>query len=99
MLTESFEGVPEGMNLALPQQELADTEARYIQDGLVAMPGLTIRRGPVRQVTGVASITRPGTGLLMTLNPLGIDRYAVLNGDGANGYLSVLSDDLTVNAG
>lgn len=98
MLTESFEGAPGGMNLALPQQELADTEARYIQDGLVDQPGLTRRRGPVRQVTGIATITRPGTGLVMTLNPQGIDKYAVLNGDGSNGFFSVLSDDLTTVA-
>jgi hypothetical protein len=46
ILTETFEGTPGGMNLALPQQELDDTEARYIQDGLVDYPGLTRRRGP-----------------------------------------------------
>lgn len=83
------------MNLAVPAQEIADTECRYLQDALVDYPGLTRRRGPVRKVTGVASISRKGTGLVMTLNPLGQDRYAILNGDGSNGYFSVLSDDLT----
>jgi hypothetical protein len=95
LLTETFEGVPGGMNLALPQQELDDTEARYIQDGLVDYPGLTRRRGPVRKVTGVASLTRKGTGLVMALNPLGIPKYGVLNGDNSNGFFSVLSDDST----
>jgi hypothetical protein len=95
ILTETFEGAPGGMNLALPQQELDDTEARYIQDGLVDFPGLTRRRGPVRKVTGLANLTRPGTGLALALNPLGIAKVGALNGDSANGYFSVLSDDLT----
>lgn len=98
MLTETFEGAPGGVNLALPQQELSDTEARYIQDALIDLPGLTRRRGPVRKVTGIASLTRPGTGLVMTLNPQGVDKYAVLNGDGSNGFFSVLTDDLTAVA-
>lgn len=86
------------MNLHLPQQELDDTECRYLQDGLVDYPGLTRRRGPVRKVTGIATITRKGSGLVMTLNPQGVDKYGVLNGDAANGYFSVLSDDLTTVA-
>jgi hypothetical protein len=99
MSTETFEGAPGGMNLALPQQELADTEARYIQDGLIDLPGITRRRGPIRQVTGIANLTRPGTGLIMALNPQGGDKYAVLNGDNSNGYFTVLSDSLaTVQA-
>lgn len=98
LLTETFEGVPGGMNLALPQQELDDSECRYLQDALVDYPGLVRRRGPVRKVTGVASISRKGTGIVMTLNPLGFDKYAVLNGDAVNGFFSVLSDDLTTVA-
>jgi hypothetical protein len=95
ILTETFEGTPGGMNLALPQQELDDTEARYIQDGLVDYPGLTRRRGPVRKVTGIANLTRKGTGLALTLNPQGRRQVRRLNGDNSNGYFSVLSDDLT----
>jgi hypothetical protein len=95
ILTETFEGTPGGMNLALPQQELDDTEARYIQDGLVDYPGLTRRRGPVRKVTGLANLTRKGTGFALALNPQGLAKFGVLNGDNANGYFSVLSDDLT----
>jgi hypothetical protein len=95
LITEPFNGTPGGSNLALPQSQLDDTEARYIQDGLVDYPGLTRRRGPVRKVTGIATIPRKGSGLVMTLNPQGIDKYGVLNGDVSNGYFSVLSDDLT----
>lgn len=95
VLTETFEGSPSGMNVALPASEIDDTEARYIQDGLVDYPGLTRRRGPVRKVTGIATLTRKGSGLAMTLNPQGIDKYGVLNGDNVNGFFSVLSDDVT----
>ena len=98
MLTESFDGVPGGMNLALPAQELDDTEARYLQDVLIDYPGLTRRRGPIRKVVGSPTFSRKGTGIVMTLNPLGVDKYAVLNGDNSNGYMSVLTDDLTAVA-
>lgn len=99
MLTESFDGVPGGMNLALPAQELDDTEARYLQDVLVDYPGLTRRRGPVRKVTGITNLSRKGSGIVLALNPLGQERYAVLNGDAGSGFFSVLSDDqTTVNA-
>lgn len=99
LLVDTFEGVPGGMNLGLPQQELDDTECRYLQDGLVDYPGLVRRRGPVRKVSGIAALPRMGTGLCMTLNPQGVDKYGVLCGDGANGYFAVLSDNLaTVNA-
>lgn len=95
ILTETFEGIPGGMNLAIPAQELDDTEAAYIQDALLDKPGLTRRRGPVQQVTGIFTLTYPGTGLVMTLDPLGTPKYAVLNGNNANGYFSVGSDNLT----
>jgi hypothetical protein len=95
ILTETFPGAPGGSNLALPQHELDDTEARLIQDGLVDRPGEVRRRGPVRGVSGIAAFTNKATGFAISLDPLGTDRYAVLNGDGSNGYFSVLSDDLT----
>lgn len=95
LLTETFPGAPGGMNLALPANELDDTEARYIQDGLVDFPGMVRRRGPVQPISGIAQPTRPVTGLVSTLDPLGQDRYAVLNGNGSNGYVSVYSDDLS----
>lgn len=99
VLTETFEGTPGGMNLALPQQELDDTEARYLQDDLVDYPGLNRRRGPVTGVVGAPTFARMGTGLVMTLDPQGTAKYAVITGDGSNGYLEVLSNDgTTVNA-
>lgn len=94
VLTQTFPGAPGGSNLALPQQELDDSEARLIQDGLVDYPGLTRRRGPVRAASGIVALTRQATGLVTSLNPQGSDRYAVLNGNATNGYFSVLAADL-----
>jgi len=93
IITETFPGAPGGMNLALPAQELDDTEARYIQDGLVDYPARIRRRGPVKGALGVATFSRKGSGFVVTLNPQGATRYAVLTGNAANGYFSVLSDD------
>ena len=93
ILTQDFPGAPGGMNVALPQQELDDTEARYIQDALLDFPGLVRRRGPVQAEAGVATLPRPASGLVVTMNPAGDDRYAALTGTGANGYLTAFSDD------
>lgn len=90
LLAQTFPGSPAGMNVALPQWELDDTECRYLQDGLLDVPGLMRRRGPVQAVSGLVALTRKGTALVETLNPQGVDRYAVLNGsDVATGFLSV----------
>lgn len=88
LTTETFDGMPGGMNLALPPQELDDTEARYLQDVLVDQPGLTRRRGPVVGVSGIAALTRKGTDLVAALNPQGSARFAVLTGDNSNGYFT-----------
>jgi len=94
-VTETFPPAPGGMNVAVPANELDDTQARILQDILVDYPGLARRRGPMVAASGVAAMTRMGTGIAMTLNPQGIDRYAVLNGDSGNGYFSVLSADMS----
>lgn len=93
VVTETFDGVPGGSNLALPAQELDNTQARILVDWLVDRPGETRQRGPVAAVTGVAGLSRMGTGIVSTLNPLGDTRFAVLNGDESNGFISVLSTD------
>lgn len=95
ILTETFEGVPGGMNLAQPAQELEDTQARYLQDILLDFPGLTRRRGPVQDIPGMVSFTAKASGFLQTLDPVGQIRLAVLTGDNASGNLEVISDDLS----
>jgi hypothetical protein len=93
VLAQTFPGSPGGMNRAFPAQEIDDTEAQYIQDALLDYPGLMRRRGPVTAHPTVAALPRPASGLAVTMNPRGSDRYAALTGNSSNGYLSTLSDD------
>lgn len=93
--TQTFDGTPDGMNLALPANQIADTEARYIQDCLLHQPGLTIRRGPVTPIPSLPVFPTPVTGLVQTLDPTGANRLAVLRGDNVNGYFSTLNAFLT----
>jgi len=95
LLTQAFPPAPSGMNVALPANEIADTEAVYLQDILVDYPGIARRRGPVTAVPGMANLPRPGTGVLMTLDPAGNQRYAALTGTASNGYFTVWSTDLS----
>lgn len=94
ILTETFEGVPGGMNLALPAWELDDTEARYLQDILLDFPGLTRRRGPLSPATSV-TFSDKLTGLFYTYDPLGTLRIGALSGDNTKGNLEAISGDLT----
>jgi hypothetical protein len=90
LTTQTFDGLPGGMNMTLPAQEIDDTEARYLQDVLLDQPGLTRRRGPLAAPAGVAAVfTRKATALISALNPQGAFRLAALTGDVANGFLSV----------
>lgn len=89
--TQTFEGIPEGLNLALPPQEIDDTGARYLQDILLDQPGIVRRRGPLLNTEGFPATTYPGVGLSFTLDPQGNNRLAVLNGDGAHGQVSFLN--------
>jgi hypothetical protein len=92
ILTETFEGTPEGMNVFVPSQELPDTQARYMQDILVDYPGLVRRRGPVRSVAGAVTFANKVSGIVQTLDPNGANRIGVLNGSASLGYFSTLSD-------
>lgn len=89
LTTDTYDGIPGGMNVALPAQEIDDTQARYLQDILMDRPGLARRRGPLVPISGIAALTRKATGIVAALNPQGLARFGVLNGDGSNGFLSV----------
>lgn len=99
LLTTTLPGLPGGMNLAIPAQELDDTEGRYIQDGLVDKPGVVRSRGPIEAASGVARPTLKGSGLLVCANPVGTGKFAILNGDNSNGYVGLLNEarDTLVN--
>lgn len=95
ILTETFEGVPGGMNLALPAQELDETEARYLQDVLLDYPGLTRRRGPLQQRASAITLPEKASGLFFTYDPLGTVRIGALTGTAASGFFEAFSADLT----
>lgn len=85
------------MNVAVPANEIADTEAVYLQDILLDQPGLARRRGPMTAVTASA-LPRPGVGLAMTLDPQGGERFGVLTGTGSNGFFTVYNSLLSATA-
>lgn len=99
LITETLPGAPGGMNLAIPAQELDDTEARYIQDGLVDLPGVVRSRGPVAAAGGVVRPTNKGSGLLVCANPVGTGKFGFLHGDASNGFVGLLNEarDTLVN--
>jgi hypothetical protein len=93
--TQTFNGIPSGMNLALAPFELADTEAQYLQDILLDKPGLTRRRGPVQAAANFPTFTEGASGMVGTINPAGSFRMALLTGNNSNGYLRMLDSTFT----
>jgi hypothetical protein len=91
--TVTYKGLPDGSNLAQPAHAIQDTEARYIQDGLVFLESELPRRGPLSDIPGVVMFSYKGLGLAFTRTPQGIERIGVINGDISHAYLSVLSSD------
>src|SRR6266576_5469095 len=98
--TQTFEGFPEGMNVALPPHELDDTSARYLQDILLDQPGYIRRRGPIiNSVEAFPDSPFKATGFAFTLDPQGKNRLGILNGDTSHGQFSLLNAAFTaVNA-
>lgn len=92
-VTQTFPPAPGGMNVAKSGQEIDDTEAQYLQDILLDKPGIARRRGPIQRDISFAILPRKATGLAITIDPSGDDRYAALTGTAANGYLTVWSAD------
>lgn len=95
VLSQTFDGTPGGMNMAVPAHEIDDTQARMLVDWLVDQPGLTRQRGPVAAAAGIPVLPRHASGLLATLNPQGVTCFATVTGDASNGYFTVLSADET----
>jgi hypothetical protein len=95
VLSQTFDGTPGGMNMALPPHEIDDTQARILVDFLVDQPGVTRQRGPVQAAAGIPALPRRGSGLMAILNPQGKTCFASITGDGSNGYFTVLKQDLS----
>jgi hypothetical protein len=83
------------MNTAQSGQEIDDTEAQYLQDIVLDKPGQARRRGPIQSLASFAKLPRQASGLAITIDPAGSDRYAAMTGTVSNGYLSVWSADKT----
>lgn len=88
---------PLGMNVSQAANEIQDTEAVYLQDILLDIPGFARRRGPVTPVSGAAALPRPAMGLAMTVDPKGVNKFGVLTGDGASGHFTLYSPSLSSN--
>lgn len=88
---ETFEGVPGGMNLALPPQELSDSEARYLQDVLLDYPGLTRRRGPMQPLGSAPTFSDKFSDMFYTYDPGGTVRIGALTGDNTKGSLEAIT--------
>src|SRR5690242_4815846 len=73
---------PDGMNVAVPGNEIADTQAVYLQDILLDQPGFARRRGPVTAVAGAATLANPAVGLALTIDPQGTVSYGALTTGG-----------------
>lgn len=95
LLYETHDGFPGGMNVALPQFQLDETECRYLQDMLVDLPGITRMRGGLKAASGIPALTYKASGIAVSLDPQGSERYAVLEGNNSNGYLSLCKSDLS----
>lgn len=93
--SQTFEGIPDGMNTALPPQEIQDTEARYLQDILLDYPGLVRRRGPLQAASGFPTFSTKISGIAHALNPAGNSRVVVMHGDNSNGYAGMVNSTFT----
>ena len=91
----SFPPAPQGMNVSQPANQIADTQAVYLQDILLDQPGFARRRGPVTAASGItATLASQAVGIAMALDPTGANRFAVLR-SGTPGNLSILDPTLS----
>lgn len=95
--SQTYDGIPAGMNVAQPSFGLDDTEARYLQDVLLDYPGLVRRRGAVKAASGFATFAKKGCGIVGTITPAGTYRVGVFVGDNSTGEFQMLSDDFTTS--
>jgi hypothetical protein len=89
----TWDGFPDGMNLAIPAHEIKDSQARYLQDVWVYRTSLTDRRGPLEAANGVLTFTGRLVGMAWTLSPDGQVRIAAFHVTAGVLTMSVLSSD------
>lgn len=91
----TWDGFPDGMNVAIPAQEIRDSQGRYLQDVWVFRTSFTDRRGPLTAVTGVLTLTGKIVGAAWTLDPAGTVRIAVFHVTAGVLSMGILSADFT----
>jgi hypothetical protein len=89
----TWDGFPDGMNLAIPAHEIKDSQARYLQDAWIYRTSLTDRRGPLEVALGVKEFTGKIIGSAWTLSPDGQVRIAIYHVTAGVLTMSVLSSD------
>lgn len=101
LLTKSFHGLSGGINQAFPAWELPDTQAVWIQDALLDVPGVVRRRGVIRDSGAVtyplANATLP-QGMCQATLPDNSIRVAFLHGT-ASPKLRILNQGFTASTG
>ena len=81
LATETFHGLPLGINQAQPPHETPDTSARWIQDALLDRAGEVRQRGPITEVASIAtSIAEVPQGMVQTVVDDGSIRVGFLTG-------------------
>lgn len=96
IIPQTLPAMPGGMNVAYAAQDIDDTEAAYIQDGLLDLPGLNRRRGPLQKASDISLLPRPGSGFVITTNPRGESKFGALTGNRTNGYFNPWNDAKSV---
>ena len=91
----TWDGFPDGMNVAIPAQEIKDSQAGYLQDVWVFHTSITDRRGPLEAATGVLTFTGKIVGATWTPDPAGTMRIAVFHVTAGVLSMGILSSDYT----
>ncbi len=95
ILAKTYQGIQGGMNQAVPQHEIPDGQASYMQDIILNLPGIIKRRGPIQKISGSATVPTVATGIIAVQDMLGVFKVAVLGGTNAVANLSFYNTALS----
>lgn len=95
ILTNTFQGLPGGMDQNRPGHVLDTSYGVYLQDILLHRPGLMQQRGPLSALSGAPTVAFRASGIIATQNTAGTYKVAVLAGDVSNAKIHFLNDART----
>lgn len=87
ILAKTYQGIQGGMNQAVPQHEIPDGQASYMQDIILNLPGIIKRRGPLTKVSGSATVPFRAVGIASVQNPAGVFKILVMGGGASTANL------------